>query len=170
MTWPGSGPDPVSNKMSANSAQAYPHPAWLTIVLSIAPAIGLGICRFGCAFVLPDRRAGRRCHRLHDVCGVARQARGSGRRRAAAIHPGAREYPMTSEDTAIVAPRGAAGSTRSPAWPRWLRSITRNLRRALRHRGRLRIPSNVSPQHSHEPTWSCRKAQANVDVQSGILR
>jgi hypothetical protein len=32
--------------MSANSAQPYAHPAGLIIVLSIAPAIGLGICRF----------------------------------------------------------------------------------------------------------------------------
>jgi len=38
--------------MSANSAQAH----WLIIVLSIAPAIGLGICRFAYALVLPDMR------------------------------------------------------------------------------------------------------------------
>jgi predicted MFS family arabinose efflux permease len=42
--------------MSANSAQIYPRPAWLIIVLSIAPAIGLGICRFAYALVLPDMR------------------------------------------------------------------------------------------------------------------
>ncbi len=42
--------------MSANSAQPYAHPAWLIIVLSIAPAIGLGICRFAYALVLPDMR------------------------------------------------------------------------------------------------------------------
>jgi predicted MFS family arabinose efflux permease len=42
--------------MSANSAQIYARPAWLIIVLSIAPAIGLGICRFAYALVLPDMR------------------------------------------------------------------------------------------------------------------
>lgn len=42
--------------MSANSAQPYAHPAWLIIVLSIAPAIGLGICRFAYGLVLPDMR------------------------------------------------------------------------------------------------------------------
>ena len=35
---------------------AYRRPAWLIIVLAIAPAIGLGICRFGYALVLPDMR------------------------------------------------------------------------------------------------------------------
>jgi hypothetical protein len=40
--------------MAANSAQMYERPAWLIIVLSIAPAIGLGICRFADALVLPD--------------------------------------------------------------------------------------------------------------------
>ena len=42
--------------MSANSAQIYARPAWLIIVLSVAPAIGLGICRFAYALVLPDMR------------------------------------------------------------------------------------------------------------------
>jgi predicted MFS family arabinose efflux permease len=42
--------------MSINSSPTYAQPAWLMIVLSIAPAIGLGICRFACALVLPDMR------------------------------------------------------------------------------------------------------------------
>jgi MFS family permease len=42
--------------MSNNSQQIYPRPAWLIIVLAIAPAIGLGICRFAYALVLPDMR------------------------------------------------------------------------------------------------------------------
>jgi len=42
--------------MSFNSAQRHAHPAWLIVVLSIAPAIGLGICRFAYALVLPDMR------------------------------------------------------------------------------------------------------------------
>ena len=33
---------------------SYSHPARLIIVLAIAPAIGLGICRFAYALVLPD--------------------------------------------------------------------------------------------------------------------
>jgi predicted MFS family arabinose efflux permease len=41
--------------MSANAFQpAYSHPARLIIVLAIAPAIGLGMCRFAYALVLPD--------------------------------------------------------------------------------------------------------------------
>jgi predicted MFS family arabinose efflux permease len=36
--------------------QLYAHPARLIIVLAIAPAIGLGICRFAYALVLPDMR------------------------------------------------------------------------------------------------------------------
>jgi hypothetical protein len=40
--------------MAANSAQISERPAWLIIVLSIAPAIGLGICRFADALVVPD--------------------------------------------------------------------------------------------------------------------
>jgi predicted MFS family arabinose efflux permease len=43
-------------KMSDNSRQIYTRPAWLIIVLAIAPAIGLGICRFAYARVLPDMR------------------------------------------------------------------------------------------------------------------
>ncbi len=42
--------------MSYNSQQIYPRPAWLIIALAIAPAIGLGICRFAYALVLPDMR------------------------------------------------------------------------------------------------------------------
>ena len=42
--------------MSDDSRQIYARPAWLIIVLAIAPAIGLGICRFGYALVLPDMR------------------------------------------------------------------------------------------------------------------
>src|SRR5882757_6665366 len=41
--------------MSTNALQPlYPHPARLIIVLAIAPAIGLGMCRFAYALVLPD--------------------------------------------------------------------------------------------------------------------
>jgi hypothetical protein len=42
--------------MSDNSQQAYARPAWLITVLAVAPAIGLGICRFAYALVLPDMR------------------------------------------------------------------------------------------------------------------
>ena len=42
--------------MSSNPQQPYTRPAWLIIVLAIAPAIGLGICRFAYALVLPDMR------------------------------------------------------------------------------------------------------------------
>jgi MFS family permease len=42
--------------MSDSSQQAYARPAWLITVLAIAPAIGLGICRFAFALVLPDMR------------------------------------------------------------------------------------------------------------------
>ena len=42
--------------MSENSAQPYARPIWFVLVLSITPAIGLGICRFGYALVLPDMR------------------------------------------------------------------------------------------------------------------
>src|SRR5205814_5565643 len=34
----------------------YPHPAWLILILSLAPIIGLGIGRFAYALVLPDMR------------------------------------------------------------------------------------------------------------------
>jgi predicted MFS family arabinose efflux permease len=40
--------------MSINASQPYAHPARLIIILAIAPAIGLGICRFGYALLLPD--------------------------------------------------------------------------------------------------------------------
>jgi len=42
--------------MSTNSTQVHAHPAWLIVVLSIVPCIGLGICRFAYALVLPDMR------------------------------------------------------------------------------------------------------------------
>jgi predicted MFS family arabinose efflux permease len=42
--------------MSDNFRQIHTRPAWLIIVLAIAPAIGLGICRFAYALVLPDMR------------------------------------------------------------------------------------------------------------------
>src|SRR5262250_465088 len=42
--------------MSINSAQSYARPIWFILVLSITPAIGFGICRFGYALVLPDMR------------------------------------------------------------------------------------------------------------------
>lgn len=42
--------------MSDNSQPAYARPAWLITVLGISPAIGLGICRFAYALVLPDMR------------------------------------------------------------------------------------------------------------------
>src|SRR5690349_24198597 len=34
----------------------YAHPAWLILILSLAPTIGLGIGRFAYALVLPDMR------------------------------------------------------------------------------------------------------------------
>ena len=34
----------------------YPHPAWLILIVSLAPTIGLGIGRFAYALVLPDMR------------------------------------------------------------------------------------------------------------------
>jgi predicted MFS family arabinose efflux permease len=37
-------------------AQTYPHPAWLILILSLAPTIGLGIGRFAYSLVLPDMR------------------------------------------------------------------------------------------------------------------
>jgi predicted MFS family arabinose efflux permease len=42
--------------MSDNFQQIYTRPAWQIIVLAIAPAIGLGICRFAYALVPPDMR------------------------------------------------------------------------------------------------------------------
>jgi hypothetical protein len=49
--------------------QPYLHPARLIIVLAIAPAIGLGICRFAYALILPDMRdsLGRRLPAPADV-------------------------------------------------------------------------------------------------------
>src|SRR5262245_1723075 len=41
--------------LSAKTCQS-PHPVWQIVILSIAPAIGLGICRFAYALVLPDMR------------------------------------------------------------------------------------------------------------------
>jgi hypothetical protein len=32
------------------------HPAWTIVILSLAAAIGLGICRFAYSLVLPDMR------------------------------------------------------------------------------------------------------------------
>jgi predicted MFS family arabinose efflux permease len=40
----------------APSPQTYAHPARLILILGIAPAIGLGICRFAYSLVLPDMR------------------------------------------------------------------------------------------------------------------
>ena len=42
--------------MSTNSVEVHTHPGWLIVVLSIVPCIGLGICRFAFALVLPDMR------------------------------------------------------------------------------------------------------------------
>ena len=43
--------------MSPNSPPpAYAHPARLILILGIAPAVGLGICRFAYSLVLPDMR------------------------------------------------------------------------------------------------------------------
>ena len=36
--------------------ERYPHPAWLILILSLAPTIGLGIGRFAYSLVLPDMR------------------------------------------------------------------------------------------------------------------
>ncbi|SDI70493.1 MULTISPECIES: YbfB/YjiJ family MFS transporter [Bradyrhizobium] len=41
---------------SPDGRQNYPHPAWLILVLSLAPTIGLGIGRFAYSLVLPDMR------------------------------------------------------------------------------------------------------------------
>src|SRR4051812_12771250 len=37
-------------------SSSYPHPAWLILIVSLAPTIGLGIGRFAYALVLPDMR------------------------------------------------------------------------------------------------------------------
>ena len=43
--------------LSAKTSQSpYAHPVWQIAILAIAPAIGLGICRFAYALVLPDTR------------------------------------------------------------------------------------------------------------------
>jgi predicted MFS family arabinose efflux permease len=41
---------------STDGPQNYPHPAWLILILSLAPTIGLGIGRFAYSLVLPDMR------------------------------------------------------------------------------------------------------------------
>ena len=42
--------------MKAADQPVYAHPAWLILILSLAPTIGLGIGRFAYALVLPDMR------------------------------------------------------------------------------------------------------------------
>lgn len=42
--------------MKSSDVQNYPHPAWLILILSLAPTIGLGIGRFAYSLVLPDMR------------------------------------------------------------------------------------------------------------------
>jgi len=43
--------------LSAKTSQSpYAHPVWQIAILAITPAIGLGICRFAYALVLPDMR------------------------------------------------------------------------------------------------------------------
>ena len=42
--------------MEAPDQHTYAHPAWLILILSLAPTIGLGIGRFAYALVLPDMR------------------------------------------------------------------------------------------------------------------
>jgi len=39
-----------------NQVSSYAHPAWLILILSLAPTIGLGIGRFAYSLVLPDMR------------------------------------------------------------------------------------------------------------------
>lgn len=39
-----------------NQVSTYTHPAWLILILSLAPTIGLGIGRFAYSLVLPDMR------------------------------------------------------------------------------------------------------------------
>ena len=41
---------------STSVPSRYPHPAWLILILSLAPTIGLGIGRFAYSLVLPDMR------------------------------------------------------------------------------------------------------------------
>jgi predicted MFS family arabinose efflux permease len=47
---------PEFSVKSPDGRQNYPHPAWLILVLSLAPTIGLGIGRFAYSLVLPDMR------------------------------------------------------------------------------------------------------------------
>jgi predicted MFS family arabinose efflux permease len=42
--------------VKSSDVQNYPHPAWLILILSLAPTIGLGIGRFAYSLVLPDMR------------------------------------------------------------------------------------------------------------------
>jgi len=86
---------------------------------------------------------------------------------------------MSAEDITIAAPRGALVPANPLQWSRWVRSIYRYLRRARRHRDRMLVPGRVrqrqlqQPQNlqlSRESVWSCRKAQVNADLQSGMLR
>jgi predicted MFS family arabinose efflux permease len=44
------------NFVKAPDQPTYAHPAWLILILSLAPTIGLGIGRFAYALVLPDMR------------------------------------------------------------------------------------------------------------------
>jgi predicted MFS family arabinose efflux permease len=44
------------NFVKAPDQHIYAHPAWLILILSLAPTIGLGIGRFAYALVLPDMR------------------------------------------------------------------------------------------------------------------
>ena len=47
---------PEFSVKSPDCSQTYPHPAWLILIVSLAPTIGLGIGRFAYALVLPDMR------------------------------------------------------------------------------------------------------------------
>jgi predicted MFS family arabinose efflux permease len=47
---------PEHSVQSPDIKQLYPHPAWLILILSLAPTIGLGIARFAYSLVLPDMR------------------------------------------------------------------------------------------------------------------
>jgi len=79
---------------------------------------------------------------------------------------------MSAEDITIAAPRGALVPANPLQWSRWVRSIYRYLCRARRHRDRMLVPGRVNQnlEPSHEPAWAYRKAQVNVDLQSGMLR
>ena len=41
---------------AADQPSSTMHPAWLILIVSLAPTIGLGIGRFAYALVLPDMR------------------------------------------------------------------------------------------------------------------